>query len=192
MNNKLNDIDLIIRQKLTKFSPQEADSKWSFIGNKLSFYNFFKFGFYHLNVYYFVLLTSLASASSYMFVQNYKLKTHIKYLENTINSIKKKEVSTPVLKPLDNGIKIEPIVVRRTDFHFSDIKKEIKSEDGDIKKSDILVADTVKSKTKPSLQISDSVITDLQTTKRIVKKKVYIKNSPVIIRDTVLKHKTKH
>lgn len=187
MKNDLEDIDLIIRQKLTGPSLHVPESEWSIIGKKLSFYNFFKFGLYHINIYYLIVFTFLASASGYAFIQNYKLKTHIKNLEKTIYSIKKDEAQSTNSTPIINKVNNEPSTLKEKDFHFSNTKKVNKTENDNTK---ILLNDTTKVKALPVIQKEDSVFKNKQVNKRVLKKKVYIKNSPVIIRDTIIKYQT--
>ncbi len=191
MKNDLDNIDLLVKQKLSNISFQVTDDEWSILNKKLSVKNFLKFSPFNVNIYYVVLVSALVSFTGYLAIQSYRFHTQNKYLEKSIKANNKIEKQSIQIEPVNNSLKKEitnkPCNVNKKDSHSSNTFQENKPKTDSLNKSKIILKDTVQVKTEPVIKKADSVLQN-----KPIKKKVYIKKNPVIIRDTIINYKTTH
>jgi hypothetical protein len=187
MHNEFDDIDLIIKQKLSNSSLDVPKDEWKSLDKELSYRNFFRFSFRHINIYYLTLLAILLFTSGDQLVENHRLKTEIKKLEKIIKnkSIQKPVTNFPSYYQKNNI----SIALKKGNQHVQNKKSQIINQKAIIKKPDELVKDSTSKTSEPDIQVTKSVNSYKQTSIKIVKKTIYKKTSPVIIRDTVIKYK---
>jgi hypothetical protein len=187
MKNEIENIDLIFRQKLSNSSLNVPKDEWKVLDKTLSFRNFLKFSLNHINIYYVSIFSAILFTAGAQFVQNHRLKNEIKKMEIIIrNNFDQKPVISIPAQHENNNLSIE---LKKGNQYSPIEKRNIIIQNSISKKPDNLIYDSTKITAEPVIQINDSVNSNKQKNIRVVKKTIYIKNNPVIIRDTVIKHK---
>jgi len=187
MHNELDDIDLIIKQKLSNSSLNVPKDEWKSLDKTLSFRNFFRFSFNHVNIYYVSILSVLLFSVSAQFVQNYRLKAEIKKMEILIRN--KANKSQVINLPVNYEKNKSSIELKKSNQHSLIKNKNTNIQNSILKKPDDLIKDSSKMSIQPDIPVIENVSTTKQKNIKIVKKTIYIKRSPVIIRDTIIKYK---
>jgi hypothetical protein len=187
MHNELDDIDLVIKQKLSNSSLNVPKDEWKLLDRTLSFRNFFRLSFNHINIYYVSLFAILLFTSGNQFMENYRLKTEIKKLEKIIRNKPNQRPATNF--PFDYQKNKLSIELKKGNQHLPNKNKQIIFQKAITKKPDDLIRDSNSKTTEPDIQVTKIVNSYRQTSRKIVKKTIYTKTNPVIIRDTVINYK---
>ncbi len=193
MNNKLDDIDLIIKQKLTNIAFDVPENEWFLLNKAMSFKSFFKFNYNHFNIYYAGAIATLIIAFSFQFAQNCKLKSDIKRLEKIIENKKTVPVlSAPAFNPSNNRTTSIPEVPIKKEHSTSKNYHINKLPVNELINTNEVINDSASNVAKPVIQNKDTAHQINQVNKKIFKKKIYIKNNIVILSDTIIRYKTDH
>jgi hypothetical protein len=187
MNDEIDDIDLIIRQKLVNSSLNVPKDEWKLLDRTLSFRNFCRFSLNRINIYYVSIFSILLFSVSAQFVQNYRLKAEIKKMEILIrNKANKSQIINLPVHYEKNNLSIE---LKKSNQHSLIKNKNTVIQKSISKKPDDLIKDSTKMSIQPDIPVIENVNKIQQKNIKIVKKTIYIKRSPVIIRDTIIKYK---
>ena len=182
-------LDKLYSNKFSKFESNISADDWTKLSTKLGKTNFLKFSFTTFNAYFLGVIVSLASAGAYLGVNNVSLLKKNEKLEDKIEVLKEQQIKNDI-DPLvvDTFIIEEPEVDENTEvndiiFETKPIKRiEEKAE----QLPDQLKVDLVNTK-KDSLVLvkPDTSIVKHKKVIRRIKKKVFVKQDKVIIKDTV-------
>jgi hypothetical protein len=190
MKNELNDIDLIIKQKLTSSSFAVPENEWNMLSRHLAVKSFFRFNAGQINVFYIGAVAVLMSISGIFYAQNMRLKKNIRKMEQIIQSnyIKHSEIQKEekfIEDEAEEPKEAEPATLNKSTNAYKTESSKKAAISVSVKTS---LTDTSSAINKIESKPIDTLIKKPE--KKVVKKKVFIKNNPVIIKDTVVQRKS--
>jgi len=184
MDNRKDYIDKLYSEKLGKFESKISTDDWSKLSPKLAKSNFLKFSFVTFNAYFLTAIVSFATAATYLGVNNIKQSKIIERLEDKIEVLQEQQIKNNI-EPLlldtfaieepevDDIEVVETKPIKKIEEKIEQLPKQLKGDSINTKKDSLVVAKPDTSRIKPKKVI------------RRIKKKVFVKQDKVVIKDTV-------
>jgi hypothetical protein len=189
MENEKNYIDKLYSDKFSKYESNISDDEWAKLSIKLSKVNFLKFSFTTFNAYFLLAIVTFVAAVIYFGINNFNISKKNEKLNDKIETFQDQQIKND----------IEPLIIDT--FDIEETKLNTQSKITDIKPVTFEPTKKTTVEKEPSKKQSEknpiNTKTDTSSVlkpdtqsipkKKIirVKKKVFIKQDKVIIKDTV-------